>query len=131
MGVTLLPVDWSLALDQFGRTADGLDDVAQCVRVILATPLRSDPHRPDFGCDLQPWIDRPTSEAGPGIIAAVRDALERWEPRLTVLDVAVRPAEATDGYGDGAGVHITVRWQLAGSIAVPATTTVAVGEVRS
>ncbi len=137
MGVSLQAVDWSLALGRLGETVEGIGDVSQCVSVILTTPLRSDPHRPDFGCDLQPWIDMPVSSAVPGIAAAVRMALERWEPRLTILDVAVTPAggatqQASSAPDTGkAGFFITVRWQLAGSIAAPGTTTVTIGEILS
>lgn len=123
MGVSLPPVDWSLALGHWGDLAAGLDDVSQCVGVILTTPLRSDPHRPDFGCDLQPWIDRPVSEAAAGIVAAVRDALDKWEHRISVIAVTVVPSEA--------GLRVMVRWQLIGSIGVDRTTTIGIGEVRS
>lgn len=126
MGMTLLPVDWSLALNQWGAAAEGIDDVAQCVTVILTTPLRSDPHRPDFGCDLLPWIDRPVADATPGIVAAVRDALERWETRIEPIDVTVTPATGIDG----AGLVIAVTWRLVGSMAAVSGTTVAVGGVR-
>lgn len=130
MGMTLLPVDWSLALNQWGAAAEGLaegvDDVAQCVTVILSTPLRSDPHRPDFGCDLMPWIDRPVADATPGIVAAVRDALERWETRIELIDVTV----AATAEPDGAGLVITVTWRLVGSIAAVSGTSVLVGGVR-
>ncbi|MCW2248687.1 phage baseplate assembly protein W [Azospirillum fermentarium] len=137
MGISLQAVDWSLALGRWGEVAEGIEDVSQCVAVILKTPLRSDPHRPDFGCDLQPWIDMPVSTAAPGMAAAVRMALERWEPRLTILDVAVSPAggaaQKASSLPDAgkAGFFITVRWQLAGSIAVPGTTTVNIGEILS
>ncbi|HYH17492.1 MAG TPA: GPW/gp25 family protein [Azospirillum sp.] len=124
--MALLAVDWSLMVDGPGLTVEGLDDVAQAVRVIVTTPLRSDPHRPDFGCDLQPWIDLPVPVAGPGIVAAVRDALERWEPRLSVLDVAVAAGTA-NAPGDGAGLTITVTWQLAGSLGAAASTAVSIG----
>ncbi len=110
-----LAIDWSLMVDGPGRTVEGLEDVAQCVRVILTTPVRSDPHRPDFGCDLL-WIDRPVTEAGPGIIGAVRDALERWEPRIAVLDVAVSAA--------GAAVTVAVTWRPVGALGSPETTAV-------
>ncbi|WP_029009400.1 GPW/gp25 family protein [Azospirillum halopraeferens] len=124
--MTGLPaVDWSLMLDGPGRTVEGPDDVAQAVRIIITTPLRSDPHRPDFGCDLQPWIDLPVPVAAPGIIAAVRDALDRWEPRLSVLDVAVAPG-AANAAGDGAGLMITVTWRLAGAPAGAFRTEVAI-----
>lgn len=121
----LAPVDWSLMLGTTGAAVEGLADVAQAVTVILTTPLRSDPHRPDFGCDLQPWIDMPVNMAGPGIVAAVRDALEKWEKRLVVLDVTV--AAAPTSTVGGAGLEITVTWMLAGSIGATAQTTVAIG----
>lgn len=124
-----LSIDWSLALDAFGETAEGLADVAQAVRVILTAPLGSDPHRPDFGCDLPPWIDRPVSASAPGIAWAVRDALEKWERRIEIVDVVVSQSGASSGAG--AGVSVAVTWRLTGTIAAGDTTVVVVGQAMA
>ena len=86
--VTLVPditaVDWSPRLHAPGAVVEDVDDIAQCLGIILTTPLGSDPHRPDFGADLLPLLDRPIAEAMPQVIAVATEALVRWEPRAAI-----------------------------------------------
>ena len=57
--------------------------------------------RPDFGCAIHDFVFAPADAATAGQIAyEVRGALDRWEPRITVLDVLVT-ADAADT-GDAA-----------------------------
>ena len=60
--------NWQLALGQPGDVVSDLDDISQCIRVILTTPKRTDPLRPEFACDLWPYIDRPIDQAIPHIV---------------------------------------------------------------
>ena len=84
---TITATDWQPRLDAFGEIVTGADDVAQCLRTIFATQKRSDPHRPDFGCDLLKWIDKPANRAVPGLIREALEAAERWEPRAEILSM--------------------------------------------
>ena len=67
----------------------GLDELAQALRIIVTTSLGSVPLSPEFGCDLLPYLDRPTPQALPGIIRAVSRAVARWEPRVKLQKVQV------------------------------------------
>ncbi|MFZ0887220.1 MAG: GPW/gp25 family protein [Candidatus Binataceae bacterium] len=107
--------DWSLMLDNsgqpgsgLGRVVQGLADVAQCIRIILTTPLGSDLLRPTFGCDLFQFIDKPTTTAVPALVAAIADALELWEPRVKLLQVLAQPLSDQGG----AHLEVTLVWQL-------------------
>ncbi len=133
--------DWSLMLDStapqlglasgIGNVVQGLDDVNQCVMIILSTPPGSDPLRPTFACDLSQFIDMPISLAYPSVVREVTQALETWEPRIKVLSVAVAPVLDSTTQS-GAHLQVTVTWQLKLTGSVPAralqqrTTTVTV-----
>ncbi len=124
--------DWSLELDStagagpgsgLGNVVQGLDDVAQCVAIILTTPPGSDPLRPTFACDLWQFLDAPLSRVLPKIVAAVTSALQTWEPRIKVLGVTAAPVAANPGQ-----VEVSVTWQLdLGETPAPRVTTASVG----
>lgn len=61
------------------------------IRNILTTQIGSVPGKPTFGSDLQSlifeFIDGITEDAAATLIV---EALNRWEPRITVLDVEVK-----------------------------------------
>ena len=121
--------DWSLALDSseggtpgagIGNVVQGMDDVNQCIGIILTTPKGSDPLRPTFACDLWQYIDRPINSAVPAIVREVYNALSLWEPRIRVLSVSAAPIA-----GNIAGLTVTVQWQLAlGTSSSPQTATI-------
>lgn len=85
--------DWQLALDQPGNVVSDLDDIGQCIRVILTTPKGTDPLRPQFACDLWPYIDYPMDRALPHIVREAWDAIETWEPRVQLISIAPRLGE--------------------------------------
>ena len=79
---------WSSKLCEFGKIAEGTEDIKQCISIILTTVKGSVPHRLDFGCDIWKYLDLPPSEAVPNIIYEVNSALETWEPRAVLDDVS-------------------------------------------
>ncbi len=103
---TITAVDWQPALDAIGDIVESLDDIRQCIRIILITPKGSDPHRPEFGCDLWRFLDYPVNEAIPRIVREAMDALRRWEPRIEVIRVVAQIQSP-------AGVKARVEWRLA------------------
>ena len=65
-------------------------EVEQAIRLILGTALGERPMRPEFGCRIHDHVFGPANGATAGQIAYdVREALERWEPRIVVLEVGV------------------------------------------
>ena len=58
-------VDWQLKLNSIGEVAQGVDDINQCIAIILLTKKGSVPHRPTFGSDIYKYIDYPINEATP------------------------------------------------------------------
>jgi phage baseplate assembly protein W len=67
-------------------------EIEEAIRLILATSEGERPMRPDFGCRIHDYIFASPDPATRGRIAyEVRESLHRWEPRIEVGEVAVRP----------------------------------------
>ena len=65
-------------------------EIEQAIRLILGTACGERPMRPEFGCRIHDHVFGPATSATAGQIAYdVREALERWEPRIEVAAVAV------------------------------------------
>ena len=82
-------IDWQLKLNSIGEVAEGVDDINQCIAIILTTRKGSVPHRPTFGSDVYKYIDYPINEAKPNIIRETIDAISLWETRIEVNSVIV------------------------------------------
>lgn len=106
--------DWQPKLGEIGVVVVGLDDVDQCVRAVLSTPLGSVPHRPDFGSDLWRYIDWPVSDARPHVVREVVDAIARWEPRVEIVAVTYGPASS-----DPTTVTLEITRRLRGATTPP------------
>ncbi len=79
-----------LGVDQRGAIslAQGETDVEQAIGIILATAPGERPMRPEFGCTVHDHVFDVLDAAAFGSIEnAVREAIERWEPRASVLAV--------------------------------------------
>lgn len=65
-------------------------EVEQAIRLILGTACGERPMRPEFGCRIHDHVFGSATSATAGQIAYdVRQALERWEPRIEVREVGV------------------------------------------
>lgn len=97
-------VDWQYKLNKIGSVAEGIEDINQCIAIILSTQKGSVPHRPTFGADVLQYVDAPVSVAKPNIIREVIDAINTWETRVNVDSVSVEIAESQ--------LDIKVQWSL-------------------
>ena len=82
-------VDWQFKLNGIGEVAEGVEDINQCIALILNTPKGSDPHRPTFGSNIYKYVDYPINVAKPNIVRETIDAINLWETRITVKSVIV------------------------------------------
>ncbi|HEY7042969.1 MAG TPA: GPW/gp25 family protein [Nocardioidaceae bacterium] len=65
-------------------------EIEQAIRLVLGTARGERPMRPEFGCRIHEHVFGSANAATAGQIAYdVREALERWEPRIDVLEVNV------------------------------------------
>jgi len=97
-------VDWQPKLGGIGEVVEDIADINQCIRIILSTPKRSDPHRPEFGSDVWKYIDYPIKEAIPNIIREAIDAINTWEPRIRIKNIRVEVIESQ--------VRLRIEWIL-------------------
>jgi phage baseplate assembly protein W len=86
--------------------AGGEEKIRQAVRAIIATALGERAMRPDFGCGAHELVFEHTDASLTGKARFhVRNALERWEPRIEVEDVDAR----VEGFRLVVDVHYRVR----------------------
>ena len=65
---------------------DDHDSVRQAILLLLSTIPGERIMRPDYGCQLHRLVFSPNDETTAGLaIHYVRQALDRWEPRIDVL----------------------------------------------
>lgn len=97
-------VDWQYKLNKIGFVAEGVEDINQCIAIILLTQKGSDPLRPTFGSDIYKYIDYPINSAKANIIRESIDAIEKWETRIKVDSVTVEIK--------GSQIKIQIQWSL-------------------
>jgi uncharacterized protein len=98
-----------LHADQRGglALARGVEDIEQAIGLILGTAPGERPMRPEFGCAVHEVVFDTIDAAIIGKVhTAVHQALERWEPRIEVVDLEV---EQSDTYAGTLLVDITYR----------------------
>jgi uncharacterized protein len=68
------------------------NELDQAIRIILTTSPGQRVMRPTFGCRLHELVFAPNnSQTVAQARRAVEEALGMWEPRITVIEVDVRP----------------------------------------
>lgn len=98
-------VDWQFKLNGIGSVAEGVEDINQCIAVILSTPKGSVPHRPTFGSDILKYVDYPINIAKANVIRETIDAINLWEKRVKV--------DAVEVSINGSSIKVKVQWSLA------------------
>ena len=89
-----------LQADQRGSLAltRGVEDIEQAIALILGTAQGERPMRPEFGCTVHEVVFDAIDAAIIGKVeTAVHHALERWEPRIEVVDLDVEQSEEHAG----------------------------------
>jgi hypothetical protein len=93
-------IAFPLRVDRLGGLAlsSGDADVQEAIDVILGTAPGERPMRPEFGCGIHNHV---FSNIDASTIAEIevdiREALDRWEPRIEVLDVDPDLSRMGDG----------------------------------
>ena len=86
-----------LALSPTGRIAmvDGPESVRQSLFLLLTTIPGERVMRPTYGCPLHRLIFSPNDHTTAGLaMHYVRQAVERWEPRVEILRITAGQSEA-------------------------------------
>lgn len=79
--------NWQLSNQMIGEVVQGIDDIRQCMGIILTTTKGSDPLRPLFGSDIWQFIDTPINTAIANISAEIIDAIGKWEQRIIIKEL--------------------------------------------
>lgn len=79
--------EWQISTQGVGLIVQGTEDVRQCINTILLTRKGSDPLRPEFGCDIYQYIDKPVNRSIPQMIKSILEAIAMWEPRVKVISI--------------------------------------------
>jgi phage baseplate assembly protein W len=78
--------------------AAGEDDVEQAIGLILGTAPGEREMRPEFGCAVHDLVFDTIDAAMIGRLeTAIRNALDRWEPRIDVEDLQFDLSGVADG----------------------------------
>jgi phage baseplate assembly protein W len=89
-----------LGVDRRGGIALARDeqDIEQAIQLILGTAPGERPMRPEFGCGVHDFVfDSIDANTIGQMEQAIREALDRWEPRITVRRVAFNASDSTAG----------------------------------
>lgn len=83
-----MPEDWAgLSLSPTGgiEMVEGRESVRQAVLLLLSTRPGERVMRPDYGCELHKLVFSPNDDTTAGLaMHYVRQAIERWEPRVVI-----------------------------------------------
>jgi Bacteriophage baseplate protein W len=72
----------------------GPDRIREAIWIVLSTAAGERVMRPTFGAGVQERLFDPNSPVARGRLAVdIRDALTRWEPRISVVGVEVRAGD--------------------------------------
>jgi phage baseplate assembly protein W len=85
---SLRSTNWQISTAGFGVVAEGLEDVRQCLDIILRTTKGTDSFRPEFGSDIYQYIDYPVNVAVANIKRSILEAVEIWEKRVKVVSIS-------------------------------------------
>lgn len=92
---SFLGVGWKFPVDLDQRKGIAMsqyeENIEESILIILGTALGERVMRPDFGCAVHDLIFAPNNSNTHGlIIYYVKEALNKWEPRIQALDVKVK-----------------------------------------
>jgi uncharacterized protein len=89
------------------RLVSGGEEIDAAIRMILSTVPGERVMRAEFGCEIWSLMFHPLTPSTLGLMEhAAREAIERWEPRITLDRVTAVPEPATGV------VHIEVDYRL-------------------
>ena len=93
-------ISFPLRVDRLGGLAlsSGDTDVQEAIDIILGTAPGERPMRPEFGCGIHNHVfGNIDSSTLAKIEYDIRSALDRWEPRIDVVDIEPNLSRIDDG----------------------------------
>lgn len=99
-----------------GERVTGIDELAQSLSLVIATPVGAVPGRPLFGSRVFELISAPVDEVRARAPAYVRDAALQNLPRIELQDTRATPVAAGT-------IELEVDWLPVGQVEGPIQTT--------
>ncbi|MBO1351111.1 MAG: GPW/gp25 family protein [Hormoscilla sp. GUM202] len=98
MKIDFLGVGWNFPVKLDGETKIAMaayeESVRQAIWTVLSIAPGERPMRPQFGCGIHNLVfARNSADTSGQLVDAVRQALNRWEPRIDILEVDAYPQE--------------------------------------
>lgn len=92
---SFLGVGWKFPIDLDRRKGVAMsqfeENIEESILLVLGTALGERIMRPDFGCAVHDLVFAPNNSNTHGlIIYYVKEALNKWEPRIQALNVKIR-----------------------------------------
>ena len=103
-------IAFPVRINAFGgmAMADGADNIDQGIRSILGTAIGERVMRPLFGCRIHDYVFHPNSPTTAGFVAFyVREALEKWEPRIRDVEVNAAPDDTR-----ASQLNVSIRYKI-------------------
>jgi len=94
--------DWQMSIADVGEVVQGLNDIQQCLQILLSTQKGTVVFRPNFGIDLLFYIDKPINLVKADLTREIIDQVEIYEPRAIIDQVDATIEESS--------LLITVTW---------------------
>lgn len=79
--------EWSISTKNFGELVTDEQDINQCINIIFSTQKGSDPLRPNFGTDIQSFVDLPINQLIPLVKKELIEQVSRWEKRASIKSI--------------------------------------------
>ena len=99
-----------LGIDQKGKITLSRNehDISEAIKIILSTAHGEWKMRPEFGSALHEFVFAPNNATTAGMLAYhVEEALARWEARIDVTEVDVRPGPLDYGV-----IQINIKYSI-------------------
>lgn len=82
------------------------ENIRQNITIIIGTKPGERQMLPEFGCRVHEMLFAPNTRTTAAMIAHhIKDALERWEPRIAIVDVQSQPES-------GGSVKVTINYKI-------------------
>lgn len=86
-------------------------DIRQAIQIIVMTVPGERVMHPDFGCRIHELVFAPANDQTAAVAERyVREAIERWEPRINVRAIHIDPQPGADGH-----LAIEVKYEIKGT----------------
>lgn len=105
--------DWQISTSAFGSTVEGANEISQSIAIAITTIPGSDLLRPAFGGALYEYVDLQLSAAAAPIAAAIKKAVDIWEPRAKISKISYAYQSQPDE-NIPSGIIYRIAWRLRG-----------------